>query len=163
MPLQQFSLVTDREPAVPSGGGRWHRDADGAPRLSVDRDAPTLLDAIADAIAETEFAGVTVVRVDGRDWVTLADVAGRIGRSREIVRLWAAGRRGPGGFPPPLNPGMETAYYSWAAVGPWLRQRLGYPLADEGPVFDAVNLALRLRALAPRIGHMHLIRALLRA
>jgi hypothetical protein len=164
MPLQQFSLVLERAPGrgrrvdvgVPV---RWDTSPEGAPRVSFDREAPSLVDAVTAAIAEVEATGLRVVRVDDRDWVTLADVAARIGRSREIVRLWALGRKGPGGFPPPVNPGMDTTFYSWAALGPWLRE-IGYDLPDDEPVLVATNLALQLRALAPRIRRMELIRAL---
>jgi hypothetical protein len=169
MPLQQFSLVVDR----PVGRAlrrhlgdltappRVECGPDGTQRLAFDRPAAELIRAVALAISEVEAAGLRVVRVDDRDWVTLADVAARIGRSREAVRLWALGRQGPGGFPPPLNPGMDTTFYSWAAVSPWLRERMGYDLPDDEPVLVATNLALQLRALAPRIREMHLIRGLL--
>src|SRR5688572_4336450 len=94
MPVQQFSLVVDREPGrgrrvVVGGPARWDRSPDGAPRVSFDREAPSLLDAVTAAIADVEATGLRVVRVDDSDWVTLADIAARIGRSREIVRLWA--------------------------------------------------------------------------
>ena len=164
MPLQQFSLVVDRvlgpgRRVVAGGLVRWDRSPDGAPRVTFDREAPSLVDAVTGAIAEVEASGLRVVRIDDRDGVTLADVAARIGRSREMVRLWALGRKGPGGFPPPVNPGMGTSFYSWAAVSPWLRE-IGYDLPDDEPVLVATNLALQLRALAPRIRQMELIRAL---
>lgn len=145
MARQRFTLVVDRAPG----------------RVTVDVEAPTLVDAVADAIAHLEFTGLTVLRADHRDWVTLADVAARVGRSRETVRRWTTGRLGPGGFPPPLNPGRDTAFYSWAEVAPWLRDRMGFDLPDDEPVLAATNLALQLRALAPRIRHAGLIRAIL--
>jgi hypothetical protein len=169
MPLQQFSLVLDR----PVGRAqrrhlgdlqappRVERGPDGTQRLAYDRSSAELVGAVAEAVAEAEALGLRVVRVDDRDWVTLADVAARIGRSREAVRLWALGRQGPGGFPPPLNPGMDTSFYSWVAVSPWLRERMGYDLPDDEPVLVATNLALQLRALAPRIRRMDLIHGLL--
>jgi hypothetical protein len=169
MPLQQFSLVVDgvpdpdqrlrlaRLPAPPVG----EPGPEGSHLLGFDRPAATLVEAVAGAIADVEAVGLRVLRVADRDWVTLADVGARIGRSRELVRLWALGRRGPGGFPPALNPGMDTTYYSWAEVSPWLRDRMGYDLPDDEPVLAATNLALQLRALAPRIRHMHIIRGLL--
>ena len=60
------------------------------------------------------------------------------------------------------NPAVDTSYYSWAQVSPWLRERMGYDLPDDEPILAATNLALQLRALAPRIRHMQLIRALVR-
>jgi hypothetical protein len=67
--------------------------------------------------------------------------------------------------------------YRWSEVSAWLRahghtepveppvrrdagQAAG-PAADADPVFEAVNLALRLRALAARIDRMALIRSLI--
>jgi hypothetical protein len=40
------------------------------------------------------------VRVD-QDLVSVSDIAHRVGRTRESVRLLADGRRGRGGFPAP--------------------------------------------------------------
>ena len=40
---------------------------------------------------------------------------------------------------------------------------MGYDLPDDEPILVATNLALQLRALAPRIRHMQLIRDLLAA
>jgi hypothetical protein len=169
MPLQQFTLVVEGVPG-PDQRRRLARLAapptgepgpEGTHLLAFDRPAATLAEAVAEAVGEVEAVGLRVLRVADRDWVTLADVAARIGRSRELVRLWALGRRGPGGFPPALNPGMDTTYYSWAEVSPWLRERMGYDLPDDEPVLAATNLALQLRALAPRIRDMHAIRGLL--
>lgn len=109
-----------------------------------------MAEAVANAIRRTERAGLSVLRVDADDWVTIADIARRVGRSREAVRLWSLGLLGPGGFPPPLNPGRETSFFSWTEVGRWL-ERVGFDLADEEPVLAAANLAVQLRALIPRL------------
>ncbi len=116
------------------------------------RGGHTLAGAVYATVAALEARGVRVTRLDADDWVTLHDLAVRIGRSRETVRLWAHGRAGPGGFPPPVNPGRRTLFYSWAEVGPWLYRRAGVPL-DPGavrPDLAAAALALQLRALLPR-------------
>lgn len=87
----------------------------GAPsRLLVRRTADNLAEAIVSAVEDLEKQGVQPVRLVTDDWVTLADIARRVGRSRENVRLWSIGRYGPGGFPSPVNPGLNTAFYSWA-------------------------------------------------
>lgn len=97
-----------------------------------------------------EQSGLSPVRLCAGDWVTAADIAERVGRSREAVRLWALGRLGPGGFPPPLNPGNDTLFYSWAEVAPWLCRK-GLDVAYSEPVLAAMNLALQLRHLLPQL------------
>ena len=165
MALQEFVLVVAGTPSdavlrshdglAPTQGPR-----DGVGAVVVRRHAPDLAEAVTAAVHDVESAGLRPVRVATGDWVTLADVAARIGRSREIVRLWSVGRQGPGAFPPPLNPGCDTSFYSWAEVVQWLRRRLGYELPDEEPVLVAMNLALQLRRLAPRIARMDAVREL---
>jgi len=44
----------------------------------------------------------TVVRVEPDDLVSAAEIARRVGRSRESIRQLGGGLRGPGGFPAPL-------------------------------------------------------------
>ncbi|WP_173078984.1 hypothetical protein [Phytohabitans rumicis] len=134
---------------------------EGIGSVAVRRPAPHLADAAMSAVHDLEAAGLRPLRIVTGDWVTLADIASRIGRSREIVRLWSVGRQGPGGFPPPLNPGCDTSFYSWAEVGLWLRRRMGYELPDDEPVLVAINLALQLRRLMPRLSHPDAIHALL--
>jgi len=93
------------------------------------------------------------VRLDTGDWLTLADIAARCGLSREILRLYAIGQQGPGGFPPPLNPGRDTRFYSWWETSTWLRLRTGHlpPSDNTEPVLVAMNLALQLRNILPRV------------
>uniref|UniRef100_UPI003F492B77 helix-turn-helix transcriptional regulator n=1 Tax=Amycolatopsis sp. CA-096443 TaxID=3239919 RepID=UPI003F492B77 len=52
--------------------------------------------------------------------LTVREIAERTGRSREAVRLWANGTRGPGGFPAPAGAAGRTALYDWAEVSAWL-------------------------------------------
>jgi hypothetical protein len=166
----RFGLVVDRlpGPAQRAALARAGVDPDvaldpgtAAVRICFEWAAPTLAEAVVSAVRLVEALGLRALRVDAGDWVTLADIAERIGRSRETVRLWAVGRLGPGGFPPPVNLGRDTSFYSWAEVLPWLRHRLGFALADEEPTLAGANLALQLRALAPRIAGMDLLRELL--
>jgi hypothetical protein len=168
-PTQQFALVVNRLPSptqirgllrkAQTAGVVWD-PAGGPVRICFEVVAATLTEAIVVGVRCVEAVGLRALRVDAHDWVTLGDIAERIGRSRETVRLWAANRLGPGDFPPPLNPGRDTSFYSWAEVLPWLRHRVGCDLPDEEPVLAAVNLALQLRALAPQVSQMHLVRDL---
>ncbi|GAA2528780.1 hypothetical protein [Pilimelia columellifera] len=111
----------------------------------------TRVAAVVAAVQHLERAGCRVWRVDAGDMVTLTVIAGRAQRSRETVRLWSLGSLGPGGFPPPLNPGASTALYSWAEVRRWLRIRLNVDLPADRADDDALvaaDLALRLRRIA---------------
>jgi hypothetical protein len=57
--------------------------------------------------------------------VSVSDIAQRTGFSREAVRLWTKGGRGPGDFPPPracVGGGQRgpTRVWGWAEVSAWL-------------------------------------------
>jgi hypothetical protein len=173
MGLHQFVLVVD--PSTPGGqlDALLERSRDATfvvePRrnaieISFDREAPSLVDAIVSAVRDLEAVGIPAAQIrDDDDLVTLADIALRVGRSREAVRLWSIGRTGPGGFPSPVDMGISTAFYRWSHVAPWVRDRMGMTVHDPEPVLAAVNLALQLRALAPRVARMDAIRSLLAA
>jgi hypothetical protein len=133
--------------------------------ITIIRQAPSLIDAIVSAVREVESVGLVAARIGGHDTdlVTLGGIAERVGRTREAVRLWETGRTGPGGFPAPVDTGASTKYYRWSQVVPWLRERMSLPLADPDPIISAANLALQLRALAPRVSRMDAVRSLLAA
>jgi hypothetical protein len=136
-------------------------EREGTCRVRFRRHRGDLAGAVVSAVRDVEAVGLRPVGLVDQDWVTLADVAERIDRSREAVRLWSVGRVGPGDFPPPLNPGRETLFYSWSEVAPWLRERMGLDAPEPEWVLVAANLGLRLRALAPCVPRMDLIRSLL--
>lgn len=46
------------------------------------------------------------------------------GCTYEAAWLWASGKRGPGGFPPPVTAADGWSLYSWAQVSEWLRTNL---------------------------------------
>lgn len=156
-PLRRFVLLVDRPPDdaqvralgpaavhLPEPGGR-------PVRIRFDWPAPTPAEGVTAGIRAVEAVGLRVLRVDVDDWVTVSDIAHRVGRCRETVRLWTTGAVGPGEFPPPANPRRDTTFYSWAEVLPWVRTRLGLDLPDEDPALVAANLMVQLRALLPRV------------
>lgn len=116
-----------------------------------DREADSLAGAIVSAVRDIERAGFFAARVLDGDLMTLADIAERVGRSREALRLYSTGARGPGGFPPAVNPGGEVRFWRWTEVAPWLKA-YGIPVAEEGAVLAAANAALQFRALSRRTG-----------
>ena len=77
---------------------------DGVQYLDFDRNAPSLEDAILSAVVDVErIDAAEVVRLADAGLVSMADIATRMGRTRESVRLLIAGERGPGGFPLPVS------------------------------------------------------------
>jgi hypothetical protein len=124
----------------------------GYRRMPVDLGEDPYRSALA-AIKACEAEGRRPMRLDADDWLTLADIAARCGLSREIVRLWSIGQQGPGGFPPPLNPARDTRFYSWWETSAWIRRHTIYlpPSDGQEPALIAMNLALQLRNLMPRV------------
>lgn len=173
MKLQQFGLVVEQPIDDDSTDALIERCGDVAIEyspdrpgavVSFDRDAPSLIDAILSAVRDLDAVGIAAIGVlDDGDLVTLAVIAERVGRTREAVRLWTLGRTGPGGFPAPVDHRLKVTLYRWSQVAPWLRDRMGMPVPEPEPVLTAVNLALQLRAMAPRVARMDAIRALISA
>jgi hypothetical protein len=171
--VQQFVIVVTKMPTQRQLDRLVGRRADlsvvsypeeGYAEVMFDREAPMLIDAILSGIRDLERVGLVASSVrDDDDLVTLATIADRIGKSREAIRLWSIGRLGPGGFPRPVDHNIRTAYYRWSQVAPWLRDRMGIDVPDPEPVVAAINLALQLRAMAPRVSHMDAVRALIAA
>jgi hypothetical protein len=90
--------------------------------IDFDREAPSLAHAIASAVRDIEkIPGLRAVGVACDNMVTLRDIAERASVDRETARLWATGRRGSGGFPPPslITTGGERVW-DWEQVAPWI-------------------------------------------
>jgi hypothetical protein len=165
-----FTLVLNRQPTDDELDGLHAagcNDAifgqeDGLSIAEFDREAPALADAIATAVIQIEQAGLAAVRVLDTDLVTLADIGNRIEQSRESVRRYAIGERGPGGFPPPVNPAREgTVFYRWSEVAPWIRDRLGIEIPDVDPTLVVANLVLQARQHKDQVDHMSALSGLL--
>jgi hypothetical protein len=143
-------MIAQRDPETPGA------------RIWVRRAAPTPLDAMLSAIRDLDVLGVPPVGAVDEDLVTIDEIAERVGRSRVAVRLWATVSPERGRFPGPV-PGASragAATYRWTDVAEWLRTWLGLDPPGHEPVLAAVDLALRLRALAPRVTRMAAIRDL---
>jgi hypothetical protein len=115
--------------------------------LEFSRQAPSLKDAILSAIRDVRKAaiGADVLRVDECDLVTPAEIARRIGRTRQLVHQYTTGKRGPGGFPPPACHLTDNApLWQWCDVSFWLSQNdmIRPEQLHEAEVVAAVNLAL---------------------
>jgi hypothetical protein len=95
----------------------------GRTEIEFSRDADGWAEAIGSAIRDVEsLSGIRVIGVGQEDLVSLMEIAHRTKRSREAVRLWAAGKRGPGDFPSPdwQSPSGER-FWSWPDVAYWVR------------------------------------------
>jgi predicted transcriptional regulator len=96
--------------------------------------------------------------VDARDLVTQAEIARRIGRTRQLVQQYIAGKRGPGGFPPACQVAGEAALWMWCDVAYWLWRN---DMIREEELHDAQQLAgintvlelHRQQGLAPAFMH----------
>jgi hypothetical protein len=123
----------------------------GAPPREVTRLAPSISDALSGSLAEAESSGEhRVLRIEPDDLVTAAEIAERLGRSRESIRLLAAGERDPGGgFPLPVShAASRQRLWRWSEVAKWAGL-LTPEEVERARYIAAVNAALELRALAP--------------
>lgn len=94
----------------------FHREADSYP--------DALISAI-EAIQST-IAGARVVHVEPDELVTASEIAERLNRSREGIRLLISGDRGPGDFPPPASHvRTRNRLWRWPEVLRWFATR--YP------------------------------------
>jgi hypothetical protein len=172
MTTRVFTVVLDRQPTDEELDGLYAAGCDdaafgiedGLPIGEFDREAPTLADAIVSVVRDVESVGLAVLRVVDEDLLTLADIADRISQSRESVRRYASGERGPGDFPPPVNPRRDgTLFYRWSEVTPWLRERLQMQVSDADPALVVANLVLQARQHRHQVAHMSALSELLAA
>lgn len=119
-----FALVLSAEPALTEElADRLYATFDdamigsssGAPYAQFDREAESFREAVLSAIADVERVGLRVQAVEPDDHVSAAEIARRLGRSRENVRQWIASERGPGCFPAPIS-GVRTGSPRWRYI-----------------------------------------------
>lgn len=103
---------------------------------------------LVDAIHRAD-ATATPVRAEF-ELVAVPDIAAKVGLNREAVRLWTTGKRGPGGFPVPVDV-IGDRIKVWAAsdVHDWL-VTAGIPTSSGRPlqldeVTDATRTIERMR------------------
>lgn len=140
MSIYEFTLRIDREVSeheVEALYGVFHDGSvmtgDGQTEIEFTREATGWAHAIGSAVRDVESVGGLVVAGAGQeDWVSATDIAHRARRSREAVRLWAAGARGPGGFPAAAwqSPSGER-FWSWTQVAKWIRANLNLAVDAE--------------------------------
>lgn len=110
--------------------------------LTFSRESASLRSAILSAIQDVLRAkiGATVLCVDDCNLVSQADIARRIGRSRQLVGQYISGKRGPGGFPAPVCDLAEGfPLWQWCEVSFWLWQNA---IVDERVLKDSRDIAV---------------------
>lgn len=119
-----------------------------------DREALSLAHAIASAALDIEkVPGLRAVGVQCDNMVNLAGIARRVGVSREAVRLWATGQRGPGSFPKPtlISAGGEQLW-DWLDVLSWIgRHKQRNQTRGDAHLADLQAMAARLEELNIRL------------
>lgn len=96
------------------------RRADGIWTAVFYREASSFEEALKSAIRDIRTAGLTVRRVEPDDFVTQAEVAERLGRSSESIRLLATGQRGDRSFPgPAVRATSRGSLWRWSEIAAW--------------------------------------------
>lgn len=111
---------------------------------------------------ESVAPSARAIRVD-QDFVAISDIAERLERTRESVRLLVEGKRGPGSFPSPAGTvGDGIRVWPWAVVVDWVHKALSAPLEhvispEEAAIADACLAQRRRQSDRPAavVGHMH--------
>ena len=138
----------------------------GTVYLEFDREAPTFLDAVLSAIRDVQGGtGARVARLEPDELVTASEIAHRLGRSRESVRLLVEGERGPGGFPAPVSgTRRRTRFWRWSEVAEWLDAHgIATGRQEEARVIAAINGALDLTRNADEEGRQAILDTLRKA
>jgi hypothetical protein len=107
--------------------------------LDFDREGDSFEMAILSGIMDVENAGIPVSSVEPGDLVTAAEIARRLGRSKESIRLLISGARGKGVFPVPVaGVTSKTKIWRWTEVLDWMA--LNHKLSDKQLIQDAYTI-----------------------
>lgn len=100
--------------------------------IEVDVASPLTRDEIRALMAQVgAWTQAQVIAVGPSVLVTAADVAQRIGRTRQNITQLASGTRGPGGWPLPVNPDSRAPLWEWGRVALWLNANLDTDIPDS--------------------------------
>lgn len=97
---------------------------------------------IVGAIGQLEDLDLSIQRIEPDALVYAADIAERVGRSRQSVDFLIRGERGPGDFPEPLtHAGSRNPMWRWTDVERWFASYQGEP-DDVDARVDAMMISL---------------------
>jgi len=117
--------------------------ADGTWTAEFDREAKSFPEALTSAVRAVRAAGLVVRRVEPDDLVTMSELADRLGRSIESVRLLTTGQRGDGSFPAPVVRMTSRGHlWSWAQVARWDRRPT--PEVQQAEWIAGINARIQL-------------------
>ncbi len=94
------------------------------------RKASSFLQAVSAAIADLEDAGVSPTKVRPEPFLNAAEIARRIGRSKESIRKLRKGLRGPGNFPASVMKIGRSEFWHWDEVSEWFAHFSGEATID---------------------------------
>jgi predicted DNA-binding transcriptional regulator AlpA len=117
--------------------------------VGFERDGESFLGTVLDSLAEVMRLGFEPLAVED-ELVSMADIAERMGSSRQSVSMLASGQRGPGGFPRPVAGNVRSPLWHWADVAAWFVSRSGESVVDEDRIrtIASINGALADRVLS---------------
>lgn len=112
--------------------------------LVFDRIASSFADAISSAILNIRSSKlkIGISHIEPSDIVSLSEIARRVERTRESIRLLAKGDRGDGSFPLPIS-GVDDSkqLWSWIEVANWFLEKdmLSETEFDNALIIRAIN------------------------
>jgi hypothetical protein len=151
----EFTLILDVDDLTDEMADRLYKagcdDASlarsgGKTKAMFDRAASSYLDAVTSAVRDVRSAGYQVARVEADEMVTQADIARKVGKTRQAVNLYIAGTRGPGGFPSPeTRASGVNSLWRWSEVAAWLKRNMlaSESMADEAAIVEKANILLK--------------------
>ena len=120
--------------------------------LEFDREAESFAEAVLSATEtlESVIPGVRVEHLEPDDLLTMSEIAERVGRTGESVRLLISGERGPAGFPAPATHfRSRQRMWRWQEVAIWFAEELGEAqfvgVVKESHFITAFNSGLKWR------------------
>jgi hypothetical protein len=117
--------------------------------VGFEREGESFLDTVLDAIAELINLDFEPLAIED-ELVSMADIAERVGRTRQSVSMLVSGQRGEGNFPLPVAGNVRSPLWHWADVAAWFEAHEGDEVVPEDRMrtIAAINGALACRVLA---------------
>jgi hypothetical protein len=166
MPGYDFELILSRplfEPEldplfqrthgnVTVGFVRDRQQAEHTGQAGCSWEAGSLAAAVMEVIGHIEASapGLRVLRVEADPLLSMREIAERVGRTIESVRLSIKGARGPGNFPTSETTTPRHRLWRWSQVAAWYG--IDDPqIREAGPTSRAINGWLALREIVPQV------------